>query len=273
MPAARLPCSAAVWLSIVAVVAGCETAVDPFLVSDRHFSIVGYLHQAADTQWVRVEALRDGRHIGSPRPPGESVVLEHLASGWSERLRDSLFVWDGVRGYNYWAVRTVEPLETYRITVVGSGGESATATTTLPDAFPEPRLSSTPDLRGCPSTRTQPPMHVTIAGVGRLVALNAIYTLADGSRRTVRHLHRSKKIGAAVEAELNWALDVGVCMVGVVRFELEVAAGSSDWPESTGLGSESDLLPSLATNVEGGTGYFGGVVSRRLDVPIARLQP
>jgi hypothetical protein len=50
------------------------------------------------------------------------------------------------------------------------------------------------------------------------------------------------------------------------RIEILVAAGSPDWPEFLRLDPETELLPGVASNVEGGVGYVGGVVTDTITV-------
>jgi hypothetical protein len=52
----------------------------------------------------------------------------------------------------------------------------------------------------------------------------------------------------------------------LVKVNVIVAAGNPDWPDFLTLDEESVAHPGIASNVEGGTGLLGGIVSDTVEV-------
>lgn len=265
MPAAfRSRITAAGLLAFAVLAAGCETTIDPFPEHDRVFSVFGYLDAAADTHFIRITPLR--RQLeGDPDPLDATVTLEHLASGQSVVLRDSLFLIQGRPAHNFWAAFTVAPEETYRLTVRAADGRTSVATVTLPPDFPEPVVRW---------DRFNPLHYVSIPGVEHLVGAVLRYDVVDprsGTRWTFTFDYTREASpfsgGYGFTFYPNEHLDDISRRLGGVQIQLEAAyltatAAGPDWPELERIDLEELALPHVLANVENGVGFVGGVVSR-----------
>lgn len=122
-------------LLAAALAAGCEEGVDPFLESDRYFTLYGTLDMNADSQFVRVipiaAALEGGGALDA------TAAVTDLTTGEVVALRDSVLTFaDGSTGHVFYAPLRVQPAHTYRLEVVRGDGAVTSAETTLP-ALPE----------------------------------------------------------------------------------------------------------------------------------------
>jgi hypothetical protein len=62
--------------------------------------------------------------------------------------------------------------------------------------------------------------------------------------------------------------DIGLPeLLNLSAVELLVAAAGPNWPENS-LDDETVALPDAVTHIENGFGFVGGVVSKRLNIPI-----
>lgn len=141
MSASFLRVSAAVLLlPLVLATAGCEDAVDPFIDSNRYFTIFGYLDTGLDTQFVRVIPLRQTVETDTEAQPLDATVtLTELQTGYTFPMRDSLIWFDNGRaGHVYYAVFHPAPGRSYLIEVERSDGARSLARTTVP-TFPTAR--------------------------------------------------------------------------------------------------------------------------------------
>ena len=257
-------------LAVALAAGGCESEFEPFETSDAALSLFGYLDVAADTQWVRVSVLRRG--VGADEPGGVAVTLEHLGTGERTALRDSVFRFDnGGVVHNFWTDRRVEPATAYRLTAVRPDGATAAARFETPPLFPEPDLESGLSPFSSP---TFPPtaQSMRITGVEKLADLRIAFELTDPATTVVvGYLDRIQRspdgaiyLGTNTYADVREALGGGAnapCP-GLRRATVFLAAATDAWPDLTGLDAEELALPSTFSNVDGGLGYVGGVVTR-----------
>lgn len=250
------------------VLGGCDPTVDSFQESELDYSIFGYLNASADTQFVRVEPLRDGMLTRAPERLEADVRLTNLATGRTVSLRDSLFRYlDDTAVHNFYTTADVEPATTYRLRVRGPEGAESHVRPTVPDTFPEPsvivpvrdlqRMECSDLVYGSPQTI------VEVRGMERLVSVRALYHYTEGTTN-FGHLADTVQTGnGVVEARVGYLEDVcGDSEPGFPqRIEVVVAASTPEWPEFLGLDLETELLPEVASNVEGGVGFLGGIVT------------
>lgn len=269
---ARLAPAAAVLLLLAT---GCETTVEPFKENDLHYSIFGYLHAGADTQFVRVEPLRDGLLTRAPDTLDVTVELTELATGRTVVLRDSFFRYLGdVTAHNFHTTLAIGPTAAYSLSVEGPGNVGSHAQAQVPDTFPEPVIRR--PLRTLPNCNLSTSSEATIAirDMERLVAVTAHYHInyvaLPKEVHTFGHLGDTVHVGdGVIEARIDHGRDWcrlrlrrrGNEAMILEKIAVVVAAGSPDWPDYVGLDLETEMLPSVTSNVEGGVGLFGGVVT------------
>ena len=277
--------SLSLWLAATCMLAGCETSFEVFGESDAYFSIFGVLDVSADTQWVRVEDLQDSL-LTDTKPLHAVVTMTHLSSGRRVIWRDSLFQFiGGSRAYNVWTDEPILPLETYRFEVARSDGTMSASTVTLPDTFPEPLLNVFPfSLINLPiSGNVCAKTFEMIIRLERFAALEITYHVP-----TTRGTERAFSVSYVLRAELTengyfevivpWvedlkqlaALDRDIGLTELLQLsavDLLVASAGPNWPENA-LDDETVALPRAVTHIEQGFGFLGGVVSKRLNLPI-----
>jgi len=275
----------ALWLAAAGLLAGCETSFEVFAESDAHFSLFGVLDVSADTQWVRVETLQDSL-LTDTKPLDAVVTMTHLPSGRRVAWRDSLFQFiGGSTAYNAWTDEPILPLETYRLEVTRADGAMSAVTVTLPDTFPDPLLNVSPfslinlPVSGNVCART----FEMLIQVERFAALEITYHVPTRRgmvrKYSVSYVLKAARLeSGAYEVIVPWvddlkqlaALDRDISIDELLRLsavELLVAAAGPNWPENS-LDDETVALPGAVTHIEHGFGFVGGVVSKRLDIPI-----
>ena len=278
------------WMVAVTVIAGCESSFEVFGESDAYFSMFGYLDASADTQWVRVEGLQDSL-INDTKPLDAEFSMTHLPSGRRVVWRDSLFDYSGgARAHNLWTDEPILPRETYRLDVVRSDGATSSAVVALPDTFPEPALDTFPfSIVNLPNSAIvcAKRIDLVLENVDAFAALQITYRVPTrrGTERTFSFSYISDAVftGSGVaEVTLEWAKDLLEIatidreievpqLLQLISAELLIAAAGPGWPDHT-LPLETLALPGVATNVEQGLGFVGGVASRRIDVPIGNFR-
>lgn len=247
---------------------GCDHPFEPFQESeDAVFSIFGYLDLKADTQWVRVMPVRQDLFL-DPEPIDAVVTLEHLGSGRTVTLNDSLFGFvdrrlDAVAYvHNFWTTERLQPGASYRLTAARSDGASTTALVVMP---PELEISLLEDSEGR--------RNGSVFGLLQVQAEHVLFVemLHDMSTPT-----GGRAVSIATRDTWTFSTDVpGTHGIGiradslrhpdfedVRRMEVRVAAGLPDWPYHAGLSDLTIRLPStMPSNVENGVGFVGGVAT------------
>jgi hypothetical protein len=273
------------WLAAACTLAGCESSFEVFGESDAYFSMFGILDVSADTQWVRVETLQDSLLIDT-KPLDAVMTMTHAASGRRVAWQDSLFRFiGGARAYNIWTDEPILPLETYRLEMVRSDGISSAVTVTLPDTFPDPFLTTSPfslinlPVSGNVCART----FEMVIQLERFAALEISYHVPTqrGDTRVykVSYVLKAERVDEGYyEVTVPWVedlkqlaaldRDIGLPeLLNLSAVELLVAAAGPNWPENS-LDDETVALPDAVTHIENGFGFVGGVVSKRLNIPI-----
>ena len=277
-----LPAMALVLL-VLSGTSACETTFDAFEENDKYFSLSGYLDAGADTQFVRIEPLRDSLLLGTT-PIDVEVTLEHLATGTKMTWNDSLFQFsEGIYAHNYWSAETLQPRETYRLQVKQPDGIASTALVTLPDTFPTPN----PPHVICMSLRAYCleswVLSIDVKGIKNLAAATAVYHYLDPDPLAaskcgvlkVPYWREAMPTQDGFRIRVEWRRDLeAIASIWTAHgfipffanFDLFVAAGNDQWPAMAQLDQETLFLPDVATNVEQGVGFVGGVLSKNVHV-------
>lgn len=256
----------------------CNETFEPFQENDRFFfTVYGYLDATADTQWVRVAPVR-GEYDMPPEKPDMNVTLEHMGSGDTAVMNDSLFQFrQGFNALNVWSEMEIEYGQTYKLRAEKSDGNASEVTVTIPEDYPTPRLF----IERIPE---RPPKYfLWIDDIERLADVQSrwyvrIYTPFWEEKRMIV---LSLKADAVLESngsytlqmfpdeELeeirkeSFALSNPDSDMEVLHHQLFVAAGGPEWDEN--ISSIDDFvytLPDGFSNVEDGLGYMVGVVSK-----------
>jgi len=122
-------------LMMVVLVSACANEIDPLTDEGQDmFAIHGYLDASADTQFVRIEALR--ATVLEPPATLEQIRVESMEVETGERIawRDSLVTLvGGDEGVIFWAKFRPQAGQTYQLFMYRPGREGASARTTIPE--------------------------------------------------------------------------------------------------------------------------------------------
>lgn len=126
------------WAGIVLLAlgfGGCDNTVDPFVETDRYYTIFGYLDTGSDRQYVRVVPLRQQIDAEDAEPLDAVVTATDLDSGTEYVWRDSVITFDdGSIGHVFVADFRPIPSRTYRFEVERGDGVVTWAQTLVPVA-------------------------------------------------------------------------------------------------------------------------------------------
>lgn len=264
----------------IVLLIGCETSFDPIKQNNRHYSVFGYLNASADTQYIRIEKLRDGQFASAPTELEAEVKLTNTTTGKTVTLRDSLFYFlGGTRSaHNFYTTADIVPTQSYRLDILGRETTSSDDVD-IPEAFPEPVVVDSLQL-----VRT-----VEISGIDRLILAKVIYHITtkclpgfpSGCSPMQNQISFSylqdtvKAFNGDIQVEIRLGNDLleiendypprqGERSFIVDKVEFIVAAGTDDWPDFLSLDEEAAAVPGTASNIEGGVGFLGGTVTDTL---------
>jgi hypothetical protein len=269
------------------LVTGCDTTVRPVVENGRYYSVAGLLDAAADTQWVRVEHLRDSVAVGAPEELDATVQITHLESGTTTRLRDSLVRLTSAfyPVHVFWADFQPTPGDRYALRVEGPDG-ATTGTTRVPTQPPTLRAPETaapgctPDGRAGDVGDRRFDVRVTgvetMVGVGaRYVAFGQTYSFshADSTERTGETQFRSTVVYEDDLESIGGGCGGCPCPGNLRGPEVQVIAATAteDGPPilSTSTYPDGFERPRDYSNVSGGVGFFGGIYSDTARVSLA----
>lgn len=252
----------------------CNETFEPYQENDTYFfSIYGYLDASADTQWIRVAPARQEFNM-PPEVPEMAVTLEHMQSGNTVRMSDSLVIPGNDFNYlNFSTTMDIEHGETYRLRAERPDGSASHVTVTTPEEFPTPRLLRQESF-GQPTT-----YRLYIDGVERLAEVQTkwyIRLTAGDSFEEDKIVSFSYRNSVEQISDIDYTLliEPEVEMeqieqqiiippggtIQLVHRQIFVASGGPEWDEE--ISSVDDLvyaLPEGFSNVENGLGYLVGV--------------
>ncbi len=259
---------------------GCSESFVPLQENDQyHFSINGYLDATADTQWVRVMPVREDI-FPEPGPIDATVTLEHVGSGESVVLNDSLFEFaHNAFAYNFWTTMKLQPGESYQLTAERSDENSSHVQVTLPEDFPVPSVNI--ERR---SSRDPTPIRATliIDGIEQLADVKTVYrTMDDREIFTMPHLQDSVRLSSGnlqiiMDPQedfipLNSILPMPETVsstnfldTGEIKQHIFIASAGPDYDFFPSIGEKVIALPDRASNINDGLGYVAGIVSKTI---------
>lgn len=259
---------------------GCSESFEPWQENDRYyFSIYGYLDATADTQWVRVMPVREDFFL-KPEPIDATVTLEHIESGETVALNDSLFEYShNAFAYNYWTTIDLQPGHRYKLTAERSDGLYSRAAVTLPEDFPVPTVSIDPR-----STTDPTPVRTTvlIEGVEQLADVKTVYRSSDNREMiTISHLQDSSRLSSGdLQVIMDpqedfplldsfFSLPPGVNTVNFldtpdIKQHIFIASAGPDYLFFPSIDQKIIALPEGASNIVDGVGYLAGIVSKTI---------
>ncbi len=248
---------------------GCDNTVDPFIESDRYFTIFGYLDTATDTQYVRVVPFRT--EIGGTA--GDTLDVRVTATDLENDVvyewRDSVITYsDGSVGHVFYAPFRPIPQHTYRFSVEKPDGSASWAETVVP---PAEEVEVTP-----PAAFADPPLTQTVTWRDIEVEpfrVEVWYRFSEypPNEPFTDLVVTYDEIGGQVN-ETDWRVQVkltedleeikpmlrpGSPLMGV---GMRLTMSDDAWRPPGGVFNREVLVqPGTFSNVEHGFGYFGSV--------------
>lgn len=267
----RIPRAVLVPLLLLAfVTAGCEDSVNPFVEGDRYFTLYGFLDTAADTQFVRVVALRKTLAYDSEASIDASVTTTELQTGRRIAWRDSLIRYPNGRfGHVFYAPFHPVPGRTYRLDVTRSDGKTTRAETKVPVV---PNVTVQAPTISNPIGYTQ---RVQWEGIDfQPFGIEVWYRLGPAAPRLpfrdiVIHYPPAEMRDGKLTVNVKLTTDVekvikakdspeALSQVPLLGIGLRLSMPDSAWRPPGGVFDPELLVqPGVFTNVENGFGFFG----------------
>ncbi len=269
----RLLITTAALLSLLA----CEEPFEPLQEPTRYFSMYGALDLNADTQWIRVMPIRESTFSG-PEPIDATVTLEHLGTGRTVELEDSMFRYrfpgtdpdlvDDLWMHNFWTTEPIEPESTYRIRARSSDGATSMALVETPPV-PERVVVEIAQPRGGPGSFQD---QLQVVGAYHLAMVQIRYHVApDCPQHPFVTLHHPRTTvsdsGGSAKASVSWRTARRVCGDAVSETawrDFTVYISGTTWPFEAELEGGTYQHIDAGTNVEDGVGYIGGIAIIRV---------
>jgi hypothetical protein len=260
---------------------GCDDTFEPLQENDQyHFSIYGYLDVSADTQWVRVMPVREDIYI-EPKPIDAVVTLEHMESGESVVMNDSLFSFPQGYAWNFWTTTALKSSQTYRLTAVSSSGSTSYAMISLPDDFDTPLVH----IRFVGQERTPTLTSIYIQGVERLADIRTVFygpmsESGETNMTDISHLKDSTRSGSG-----RWQVYINpledfqylttflpfkppvllteyLTPVSPYKPKIYIASAGPGYHFFPSIDEKIIALPDGVSNVINGVGYVAGIISK-----------
>ncbi|PEN14831.1 hypothetical protein CRI94_00605 [Longibacter salinarum] len=259
---------------------GCDTTIDAVQPRDEYqFSMYGVLDVGRDTQWIRVEDLRDSLPLGARDDINATVMLTDETTGTSVELNDSIFTFASARDlrqHNFWTTLPIRGMHTYRIDVIREGDVRASATTSTPDPdYDYETINVTADSFDFVTSGI--PM---VAGARLDIELDAREDFGCSESPFTARLDIYASVTQTGDSEFTTPVDY-VSFLDQPRYRcyrradslvtLHFTAAGSDWPELDAyndLAFEDVVRPDSFSNVSGGHGYVAGVVRRTYTIDV-----
>ena len=237
----------------------CDTAVDRFATEEREaaFNITGTLSTDLDTQFVRVQRIRDTIEPDTLRPLDATVTLSDLDTGESRMMTDSLVgLDDGTRGHLMFLRYEVQAGHRYEIRIEGSDGPTTVATTAIPPR-PETTVSNV-ETAGSATTQsitwlemTKTPNYAAVvyslasddqsAPSDVVIAYTLRGSLGNSGWTTAVRLSDDQRIA---RQQLDIRQDDRNAVFSGIRMQIRIL--SDEWSDSKS-----------GENIVGGVGFFG----------------
>lgn len=256
---------------------GCDQTFQPIRDNSiAPFSIFGYLDASADTQWVRVAPIRKQISMSAEDIPDMTITVEDMQTGNTAIMYDSLFqIPDGRNVLNAWGTMDfLKPEQTYTLQAEREDGAESHVEITFPPDFPTPRLEikeifdqALLYIEGVENLVT-----VQVRTLARVISPSAGWDYVDVFWTPHRRIDEIRPGEYRVLMKPDSKFNVSVSqpprddlVIEYLHHQVFVASGGPEWNKN--LSDLSDIqysLPEVISNVENGTGYMFGIVSKSI---------
>lgn len=256
------------------ILQSCDDTFEPLKENDRFFfSIYGYLDASVDTNWIRLIPLREG--IDILPDVNATVTLEHMESGTVAVMNDSLFQYVGGRiSLNYWTTMELVPGDTYRLIAARDDGKQSSVVIEMPPDFPPPIVIE--NMNSAHGLDT-----IIIEGVQNLADVRTLWQVSEtfSNRNPVYNFAHLQDTVEVINNE--WIVEIQTAddyesisrlyvsgnfapedLFTVDHKQVWVASAGPGWLYFPEIDDNVIALPDGISNVENGTGYVIGIISK-----------
>ena len=281
-------------LIAAALLASCESGVDPLVDEPRPFTVWGLLDAASDTQRVRIFSIEETSGVDRPDEPDAVVTSTELESGETLTWRPYAVTYEsGATGRLFEAAFRPVHGRRYRLDVTRSDGAVTSATVKVPDKV---------DF-SIERTDTSPKIHVYVRGEGfNLLGVEMRYEATNVPPANawpaelkihpavfypveVSYQGTEERTRDGVRYDINMTDDFAIieeeykskCLVtegnpdiALRRVEFHFVAANEAWNPPGGVFDPEVLIePGALSNIENGYGFLGAgmVVAERWTPP------
>lgn len=253
------------------IIHGCDESFIPIQENPEHpFTIYGHLDSSLETNWIRVTPVRENLYLDENATTEAVVTLEHIETGNTSVLRDSLFGFQQGAAFvrNWQTTMPIIPTHSYRLEAKKPDGRSSHIIVTLPDTFPDPVVTAGSIY------------DVYIKDVENVADVSVYYKVRNDASNTIQNF-RFRHVQDAV----NWPLPqnhhqfrispgshfsvISNAYFGVPYTILKrwvcVASAGPEWVNFEDYDEAELEIPDRVTNIEGGAGFLFGVVSKSIE--------
>jgi hypothetical protein len=244
--------------ALVACCAACDNTITPITDDpEALFAVYGFLDTAADTQFVRVEALRATVLDPGGAPLDAEVSSTDLGTGERVTWSDSIIVLDdGTMGHLFFAAFQPRVGNTYRLEIRRPDGRATQATTKIPPV-PDVFVSSP---MGDTLTLAQRIILKDIRDIPFHVSMQYQVGVEPEQRKTIDISYENAGDRAATgwQIEIQLVRDRGIILgrLNRVRFDRSVLFFGLNMVVSL-LSHEWQAGPTF--NITNGEGFFGAI--------------
>lgn len=253
----------------------CEETVDPFVDSDKYYTVYGFLDSGVATQHLRIIPLRQSLIQADAQTIDARVTTTAQENGSTVVWESSLITFDdGSIGHVFQGDFRPVPGWTYTLNVERSDGRTSTAVTTLPNPVQAQIADPSISIGGVNTTQ-----EITWAGLDynpyrvevwyRFMNTPASNPFIDavityGETEIGRAIDEGWLISvtltqdkARVAESLGVGEDTGLTLMGV---GMRLTMADDSWRPPGGVFDPEILVqPGTFSNVENGFGFFGAV--------------
>lgn len=253
----------------------CEESVDPFVESDKYYTVYGFLDSGVAKQQIRVVPLRRSLLREDAQTIDARVTTTALENGSTVVWEDSLITFaDGSIGHVFQGDFRPAPGWTYELKIERSDGQTSTAVTTLPE--PVRARIDAPDISIGGTNTTQQitwegldynPYRVEVwyrfintPATAPFIDAVVTYDETEIGRRDDEGWLVSVQLTndkIRVAESLGVDEDTGLTLMGV---GMRLTMADDSWRPPGGVFDPEILVqPGTFSNVENGFGFFGSV--------------
>lgn len=255
--------------------------MDPIAETPAVFSMFGVLNASADTQWVRVTSIRQSV-VNEPAPIDATVTLHHLESGRIVELNDSLFEYAGedpdviapLYAHNFWTTEPILPGGTYTIRASREDGSFSAATVRVPTTVRRVVVAIGPEPRSAQD-------NLRIETDGYVAVLQVLHNEARTiERQGLDRLTRTREGVSRVNVNRGFLpVDpefdrpgLRICTQDRIC-AIRMVVSAEPWPFNELAPDEVAAHSEGISNVDGGTGFIGAVITHTIPYESCTLLP